>query len=124
MSGYLIESQVIFVPFLTDLLARVGIHIVYTRSEVDLPHIAQIGPELIFLDLDSIGYDGLDALRVIHVLVPNTTIFVYTNFEDTERSITLREAGADYVIPKSAGESTIIQMLREALTRTKINTNP
>lgn len=62
-------------------------------------------PDLIIMDIDMPGKDGISAVQEIKEMRPETTIIMYTQFEDDDRLFRSICAGADgYILKKTSPE--------------------
>jgi DNA-binding NarL/FixJ family response regulator len=60
-------------------------------------------PEVVVLDIDMPGKDGISAIPIIKEVNPNISVVMYTQFEDDEKLFSCLCAGADgYVLKKTS----------------------
>ena len=62
---------------------------------------ASLQPDLVLIDINMPGIDGLEATRQITAARPETRVVVFSTYEPTEYLSRAREAGAIDFIPKS-----------------------
>lgn len=80
------------------------------RVQGDYPHVLQVeenirehAPNLVILDIDMPGKDGISAIPVIKEIDPNISIVMYTQFEDDDKIFRSLCAGADgYILKKTS----------------------
>lgn len=116
ITGYLLEPQQLFVPYLKALLGDAGVKVDHVRPTPDLAHIMYAQPQLLFIDLDFVDSDHADLIRVLRSVLRDTLICVYVGVGNGKNKL-LEAAGADCVLPKSADEPQLRRLLRRALRR-------
>lgn len=62
---------------------------------------ASLQPDLVLIDINMPGIDGLEATRQITAARPETRVVVFSTYEPTEYLSRAKEAGAIDFIPKS-----------------------
>lgn len=72
-------------------------------------------PDVILLDVQLPGLDGITALRGFHERAPATRILILTVFDDAEKIFRAVCAGADGYLLKSAGIDEIGEAIRQVL---------
>jgi DNA-binding NarL/FixJ family response regulator len=77
----------------------------YSNVNDVLTHINLTQPDLVIMDIDMPGKDGITAVGEIKEVRPETIIIMYTQFEDDERLFKSICAGADgYILKKTSPE--------------------
>ena len=69
----------------------------------------QLHPELIVIDLSMPRMSGLDALRVLRKMMPDTPIIMYSNYSDSFVEAEARAAGASDFLSKSADITDVVK---------------
>ncbi|WP_433063884.1 response regulator [Dactylosporangium sp. CS-033363] len=69
-------------------------------------------PDIVIMDLQMPGMDGLEATRRLAALMPGVAVLVLTMFEDDASVLTAMRAGARGYLLKGAGQDEILAALR------------
>jgi len=116
VDSYVVEPQSLFVPYLSDVLARAELRVVRVASNLDVDDIRATGPEALFVDTDFLDIDPADAVSAMRAALPGAFICAYTDGAGP-RADRLRFAGANCVLSKKSGPGEIADALRTAQTR-------
>lgn len=73
---------------------------------------AKLNPDIILLDLEMPGMDGLNALRAIRAAHPDRKIIVFTAFDTDERIFGAVQAGAQGYLLKGAPRDELFRAIR------------
>jgi DNA-binding NarL/FixJ family response regulator len=114
VDSYVVEPQILFVPYLSDVLAGAEMRVVRVAMTLDVDDIRATGPEALFVDTDFLDVDPADAVSAMREALPRAFICAYT---DGERADRLRFAGANCVLSKRSGAGEITDALRTARSR-------
>ena len=76
----------------------------------------QPAPDVVLLDINLPGLDGIEAVRRFKAAAPNLLVLMLTAFDDNERVFDAICAGANGYLLKTASIAEIVQALREAST--------
>ncbi|MDH5507467.1 MAG: response regulator transcription factor [Anaerolineae bacterium] len=76
---------------------------------------AALKPDLILMDINMPGVDGLEALQMIKSDLPNTTIIMLTIHDEDEKVFKALRTGAKGYILKNTNSSEFLSMLRNIL---------
>jgi DNA-binding NarL/FixJ family response regulator len=118
VDSYVVEPQSLFVPYLSDVLARAEMRVVRVAPTLDVDDIRAARPEALFVDTDFLDVDPADAVSAMRAALPRAFICAYTDGEGA-RADRLRFAGANVVLSKRYGDTEITDALRKA-TRTAV----
>lgn len=71
-----------------------------------------VRPDVVVMDLNMPGTNGIEATRAIVAAVPQTKVLVLTMFEDNESVFAAMRAGASGYLVKGAGQGEILRAIR------------
>lgn len=71
-----------------------------------------VRPDVVVMDLNMPGTNGIEATRAIVASVPQTKVLVLTMFEDNESVFAAMRAGASGYLVKGAGQGEILRAIR------------
>jgi DNA-binding NarL/FixJ family response regulator len=113
VDSYVVEPQSLFVPYLSNVLARAALRVVRVAPTLDVEDMRASRPEALFVDTDFLDVDPADAVSAMREALPRAFICAYTDGEGAER---LRFAGANCVVSKRSGAREITTALKTALS--------
>jgi DNA-binding NarL/FixJ family response regulator len=111
----IIEPQRLFAPFLTQVFSEAGFSVVTSQETLSLDELGRNEPMVVFIDIDFIEVDPINALRQIRNVVPNATVCAYTGRPDVGWAAACTRAGANCIISKSAAPAEIVAGIQRAL---------
>lgn len=76
------------------------------NGEEGVEMASNLRPDLVLIDINMPGIDGLEATRQITAARPQTKVVVFSTYEPTEYLSRAKEAGAVDFIPKSEFDPT------------------
>ena len=82
-----------------------------TGAEV-VARAAALTPDVVLLDLEMPGMDGVEALRQIRAARPDAPILVFTAFDTDERIVSAVRAGAQGYLLKGAPREELFKAIR------------
>lgn len=113
----IIEDEVELIRVLQSYLEKASYQVVTAeKGDVGLSLWAQKKPDLVILDLNLPGMDGLDVVREIRRKADTPIIMVTARVEETDRLIGL-ELGADDYITKPFSPREVVARVRAVLRR-------
>lgn len=83
-------------------------------AEAALAHVAEHPPDMVLLDVNLPGMDGIEAARRIHDLAPQTSIIMLTSFDDDDLLRRALAAGAVGYLLKNVRAAQLVVALRAA----------
>jgi len=105
---------------LRDTLARVlnraeGFHCVsdYASAEDALKHLPQVRPDVVLMDINLPGMNGVECVRQLKQLLPQTQVMMLTVYEDTENIFNALTAGASGYMLKRTSSPELLEAIKE-----------
>ncbi len=84
----------------------------YRDAESALRSLLQCAPELVLMDIDLPGISGIDCLRMIKAVLPETRVVMVTGFDDDERLFQSHTSGADGYLLKPMAPDALLDAVR------------
>ena len=72
----------------------------------------ELRPDVVLMDIDLPGEDGVSATRRIKSVVPGTTVVMLTAYDDTDRLLEALKAGAQGYLLKNIRSTELLDQLR------------
>lgn len=88
----------------------------YTTCEEAIENIKSDCPDIILMDIDLPGLNGVDGTKIIKQKLPNTIIIMVTVYENSEMVFNALCAGATGYLTKNLKPSDLINALKEAVS--------
>lgn len=88
---------------------------VYASAEEALQHLPQDKPEVVLMDINLGGMDGIECVRQLKVLMPDAQVLMLTVFEDTDKIFRALAAGASGYLLKRSSPPKLLEAIREVL---------
>ncbi len=86
---------------------------VHSSGEEALANLPKEKPDVVLMDITLGGMDGIECVRRLKPLMPNTQIVMLTVFEDTERIFSALAAGASGYLLKRLAPAKLLEAIRE-----------
>src|ERR1035441_8908676 len=67
---------------------------IYGSAEAALKHLPADRPDVVLMDINMAGMDGIECVKQLKVLAPQIQMFVLTGYEDSEQIFKALAAGA------------------------------
>ena len=112
MRTYLIEPQLLFVPYLSRLLADAGLEVVATSDDVDARDITAHDPAAVFVDVDYFERGAPNALCRIRQVAKTAAVIALSNANDPTFEAACFISGANAVLSKNVGAETVLRTVR------------
>jgi DNA-binding NarL/FixJ family response regulator len=80
------------------------------ESAVNL--VRKIRPDVVIMDINMPGMNGIQATRIIHSELPEVRIIGLSMFQEGEQAQAMREAGAIEYVTKSGPAEAVIAAIR------------
>jgi DNA-binding NarL/FixJ family response regulator len=77
--------------------------------------VKKTDPDVVLMDIDMPGYDGIKGVKIIKETKPETSIIMYTVFEDDEKLFQCLCAGANGYLLKKTPPAKLIDAIKEVL---------
>jgi DNA-binding NarL/FixJ family response regulator len=86
-------------------------------GEEALNLVRTLRPDVVTMDVNMPGMNGIDAARAIHSEHPRTRIIGLSMSEDSEQGAAMRSAGAVHYLSKSASLDKLLAAIRDPSDR-------
>ncbi len=120
MKVFLVEDSIMIRQRLERILSRVvGLEIVGGAGQPDaaLEAILRLRPNIVLLDIQLLGGEGLQVLQGIKNQVPRPIVIVLTNYPSPEFRNKYLHSGADYFLDKSTEFHKLAPLCTELMKR-------
>ncbi len=115
MRTYLIEPQLLFVPYLSRLLANAGLDVVATSEDVDGKDIASHDPAAIFVDVDFFDRGAPNAICRIRQVAKDAAVIAFSNADDPTFEAACYISGASTFLSKKTSVDVIVRAVRSTV---------
>ena len=85
----------------------------YSNAETAIHKIPEEQPQIVIMDINLPGISGIDCIRSIKHVCPDTQFIMYTIFEDDDKVFEALEAGASGYLLKKTPKEKIMEALLE-----------
>ncbi len=85
----------------------------FRTAEEALENIPALQPDIVIMDINLPGMDGIQCIRELKNKIPNTQFMMFTVYESDERVFEALKAGAASYLLKSTGLSQLTDALKE-----------
>jgi DNA-binding NarL/FixJ family response regulator len=85
----------------------------YPSAEDALADLPKVKPEVVLMDINLPGLNGVECVRKLKVLLPQTQAIMLTVYEDTENIFNALAAGASGYLLKRTPTKELIEAIRE-----------
>lgn len=85
----------------------------YTSAEEALEHLPQDQPDVVLMDINLGGMDGIECVRRLKALMPGAQVLMLTVFEDTEKIFRALAAGASGYLLKRLSPAKLLEAIAE-----------
>jgi DNA-binding NarL/FixJ family response regulator len=85
----------------------------YASAEDALIHLPEDKPDVVLMDINLGGMDGVECVRQLTPLMPNSQILMLTVFEDTEQIFRALAAGASGYLLKRLSPKKLLEAIQE-----------
>ena len=85
----------------------------YSNAEDALRELPQVNPDIVLMDINLPGMNGIDCIRKVKALCPRMQFMMFTIFEDNEQVFDALAAGASGYLLKKTPKEKILEALRE-----------
>src|SRR5882724_7342994 len=87
----------------------------YANAEDALKNLPQVRPEVVLMDINLPGINGVECVRQLKQLLPETQVIMLTVYEDTENIFNALAAGASGYLLKRTPSAEILDGIRQVL---------
>ena len=85
----------------------------YASAEAALEHLPQDKPDVILMDINLGGMDGIECVRRLKAQMPEAQVLMLTVFEDTEKIFRALAAGASGYLLKRMSPKKLLEAIAE-----------
>ena len=85
----------------------------YASAEEALQHLPEDKPDVILMDINLGGMDGIECVRRLKALMPEAQVLMLTVFEDTEKIFRALSAGASGYLLKRMSPKKLLEAIAE-----------
>ena len=87
----------------------------YASAEDALAGLPKIKPDVVLMDINLPGMNGVECVRKLKVILPATQVMMLTVYEDTENIFNALAAGASGYMLKRTPAKELLEAIREVL---------
>lgn len=118
----ILEDDRIFAEVLSRNLSRVGLDMskisIFDSIETENKDFIHSSPDVVFLDLNIIGYSGLDTYYAAEPIFPDACFIILSGHNDEQLAIQCMKAGAqDYISKSDASAYALLKSIQYGLIR-------
>ena len=85
----------------------------YASGEAALAELPKVKPDVVLMDINLPGMNGVECVRKLKALLPQTQVMMLTVYEDTENIFNALAAGANGYLLKRTPTKELIQAIHE-----------
>jgi DNA-binding NarL/FixJ family response regulator len=85
----------------------------YPNAEDALKDLPQVRPDVVLMDINLPGMNGVECVRQLKQLLPQTQVMMLTVYEDTENIFNTLTAGANGYMLKRTSSKELLQAIQE-----------
>lgn len=86
---------------------------IYGSAEAALKHLPTDNPDVVLMDINMSGMDGIECVKQLKILAPQIQIMMLTVYEDTEKIFKALAAGATGYLLKRLEPEELLQAVRD-----------
>lgn len=86
---------------------------VHSNAKEALTHLPQEKPDVVLMDINLGGMSGIECVRQLKPMIPETQVVMLTVFEDTEKIFSALAAGASGYLLKRLSPVKLLEAIRE-----------
>ena len=86
---------------------------IYGSAKAALEHLPTDRPDVVLMDINMAGMDGIECVRGLKVVAPQIQILMLTVYEDTEQIFRALAAGATGYLLKRGDPGELLQAIRD-----------
>ena len=85
----------------------------YANAEDAVADLPKVRPDVVLMDINLPGMNGVECVRKLKILLPQTQVMMLTVYEDTENIFNALAAGANGYMLKRTPTKDLIEAIRE-----------
>jgi DNA-binding NarL/FixJ family response regulator len=87
----------------------------YQSAEAALEDLPKVNPQVVLMDINLPGINGVECVRRLKTICPNTQVIMLTVYEDTENIFAALAAGASGYLLKRTTSAELLAAIKEVL---------
>jgi DNA-binding NarL/FixJ family response regulator len=112
---FLVEAQSLFVPALIEVMTEAGLELLGVSDDADATTLLEAQPDVVFVDIDFLAQEPVRLISVLHSMLPQAAIYVYTSISTWIKNCSF--PGAAAVFSKHADHQQLVDGLRASTFR-------
>ena len=86
-------------------------------GEAALRLVRSLSPDVVLMDVEMPGMDGIDATAALRAAVPQVAVVILSLYDDARTRARAREAGAAAFVAKHQAKTTLLATIRRVVSR-------
>ncbi len=93
-------------------------------GEAALRLVRSLSPDVVLMDVEMPGMDGIDATAALRAAAPQVAVVVLSLYDDARTRARAREAGAAAFVAKHQAKTTLLATIRRVVSSTERGGTP
>src|SRR5688572_13569098 len=91
---------------------EINVILTANNGEQLLQHLQNIQPDVLLMDIQMEGMDGIELTKQVHKLNPNIRIIAFSSFDETRYVRQIMRNGACGYLLKNAAQKTLVEAIK------------